>query len=225
MAGFRIIRDHWVYTKALNSDSIVIDLGANTGMFSEMIIKKFNSRCFAVEPNKELFEKISEKKLTKLNFAVTKKDGPIEFYISENHEASSLINNFQNLWEIAEKQTVEGISLYNLLQKLKLVDARIDVLKMDIEGAELDIIEALNYKNSKNIQQITIEFHYWINPESAQRAKQSIKKLLSLDYSAIANTISPSEILFFKKKYLQFNFYQLLLFFIYNKLSFKLYEE
>lgn len=225
LTGFKIIRDHWVYTKKLNNNSVIIDLGANTGMFSEMMINKFKSQCFAVEPNKELFERINNRSLTKLNLAITKKDGPVEFYISENHEASSLINNFQTLWKTEEKQTAEGICLNTLLQRLNFANTKIDVLKMDIEGAELDIIESLNYKNSKNIQQITVEFHYWIHPESLVRTKQSINKLLSLGYSAIANTISPSEILFFKKKYFQFNSYQRVLFYLYNKLSFKLYEK
>lgn len=224
LIGFEIIRDHWLYTKGLNSNSVVIDLGANTGTFSETISRDFKSQCFAIDPNVNLLNSFSNAKITKLNLAVTKMDGPIQFYISENHEASSLINNFQNLWKISEKQMVEGISWNSLLTRLNLNDSKIDVLKMDIEGAELDIIESLDYENSKNIAQITVEFHYWINPNSLERAKQSIKKLLSLKYIAIANKISPSEILFFKEEYRKFNSYQRLLFGLYKKLSFKMYE-
>ncbi len=199
-------------------------MGANTGSFSEIIIKKFKSNCFAIEANVKLFNCIDDRHLTKLNLAVTKKDGPVEFYISQNHEASSLSNSFQNLWKTTEKQTVEGISWNSLRQRLNLDRSEIEVLKMDIEGAELDIIDTLDEENSANVQQITVEFHHWINPDLLERTKQAIKKLLSSGYIAIANKISPSEILFFKK-YFKFNPYQQLLFFIYKKLRFKLYEE
>lgn len=223
LSGFKTIRDHWLYIKDLKDNSIVIDLGANTGTFSKAIIKQFNSKCFAIEPNVKLFNNINTLYLTKLNYAITKEDGPIDFYLSENDEASSLINNFQQLWNVAEKNIVEGISWNSLIKKLKLDDAKIDVLKMDIEGAELDIIESFNAKNLDNIKQITVEFHHRLNPDLHEKTVQAIKKLLSFGFIGYANTISPVEILFLNNKYFKFNFFQKLLLGAYNKLSFSPY--
>lgn len=221
LCGFKIIREHWVYTKELKSGSVIIDLGANTGTFSKEIIKQYSSKCFAIEPNIKLFNSINDRMLTKLNFAVTKNDGPIDFYISENHEASSLNNNFQHLWKVTEKQTVEGISLSSLLKRLSLQNSHIDVLKIDVEGAELDIIESFDEENTKEIQQITIEFHHHLSPLLLERTKQSIKKLLALGYMGVSNTISPTEVLFLKYKYFKFNVFQKVLLIIYKKLSFQ----
>lgn len=223
LSGFKIIREHWLYTKELKSDSVIIDLGANTGTFSQVITTNYNSKCFAIEPNIKLFNSINDSRLTKLNYAVTKNDGLIDFYISENHEASSLQNNFQDLWKVTGKHTVEGISLISLLQKLGLDKFKVDVLKMDVEGAELDIIDSFDEQNSKNIKQVTIEFHHKLNPNLHERTKQAIKKLLSLGFVGISNTISPTEILFLRDEDFDFNSYQHLLLKIYKKLSFSAY--
>ncbi len=223
LSGFKIIRDHWIYTRELSSNSVVIDLGANTGTFSDILINDFQSKCFAVEPNLTLFNNLNNNKLTKVNAAVTKNDGPVEFFISENHEASSINNNFQTLWSVAEKQTIDGISWESLLTKLSLNSSNIEVLKMDVEGAELDIIDTLNGNNTKNVRQVTIEFHHHLNPGLHDRTRQSIKKLLSLGYTGIANSISPTEVLFLKESNYRFTLFQKVMLAMYKQLRFSPY--
>lgn len=219
LGGFKIIRDHWVYVKSLSPSSIVLDIGANTGSFSKSIINMFNSKCYAVEPNKILLVN-HDSKLTILNAAITITDGPVKFFISENPEASSLDQDFQNLWKTDTMQVVEGLSFKTLLNKFQLSKSAIEILKIDIEGAELDLLDNLRENQLKQINQITVEFHHRLNPSLHDRTKFIIKKLMNAGYTIIADAISPSEILFLKAHQYRFTLYQKLLLKLYRKLSY-----
>lgn len=48
-SGLSNLKTHTIYSKILGSDSLVIDLGANVGQFSEAITREFNCRCYAIE--------------------------------------------------------------------------------------------------------------------------------------------------------------------------------
>jgi len=87
-AGIIKVRDHWIYTGNLRSGNIVLDLGANKGLFSKAMHESYGSCCYAVEPNPELYDGIDYEFITKLNSAVTSSNGPVDFYISDNAEAS-----------------------------------------------------------------------------------------------------------------------------------------
>jgi len=187
-AHIKRIGDHWVLVKDLNNQSIIIDLGSNKGVFTKQIQALYQSQCYAIEANADLYELLLEEKITAFNYAVTAANGPIEFYISTNAEASSLINNFENVWGLEKKVTVEGISFQSLLKKLHLENKVIEIVKIDIEGAELELIESLNDDDVKNIKQITIEFHDWINKALHERTVAAIKKLINLGFSAYTDT-------------------------------------
>jgi FkbM family methyltransferase len=201
-AKIRIIREHLVYTEDLNVRSTVIDLGANEAAFSREMHLLFSCKCFAIEPNAFLFDRINEDFIAKFNYAVTAVDGPVDFYISSNKEASSIIDHFENRWGVQEKQTVQGISFSSLVNELDLGGKDIEVLKIDIEGAELDLIDSLTARDVQNVKQITIEFHDWLNKDLSDRTVGAIKKLISFGFDAYTTTPNhdwPVEMLFLNR--------------------------
>lgn len=222
-ASIQKLRDHWVVVKDLNKDSLVIDLGANQGAFSKEIKQLYQCKCYAIEPNPELHKQLVEDKLNAFNYAITSKNGPIEFYISSNPEASSLINNFEDLWGLDKKVTVEGINFQTLLQQLNIDAQIIELLKIDIEGAEIELINSLGYNDVKNIKQITIEFHDWLNKDLHNKTVAAIKKLVSLGFTAYSDTPhhgNAVEMLFLNKRLVDLDFMQQFNLWIFKRFTF-----
>lgn len=223
LAGFRQISGHWIYAPPINNESIVIDLGANKAKFSQEIVKEFNAICYAVEPDIDLYQEINMPGVSPFNYAISKMDGPVPFFKSSNDEASSLIKDFQSNWANKGEYIVEGVTWMFLIQNLSLTDKKISILKVDIEGSELDLIESFTLDNISFVEQITIEFHDWINTSLHERTVNAIQTLTSLQFMAISNTPDhswPIEILFVNKKAIRFNYFKRILLFVYRKLTF-----
>ncbi len=207
----KLINGHYVFVKDLNDNSLVIDLGASNGIFSAEITKLYNNTCYAIEPNVELYKNLNQENIISLNYAISNSDGPIDFYISNNYEASSILNDFENIWKSEKKITVQGITFKSLLDILKIDNKKIDLLKVDIEGAELDLIESLTNNEVKNIKQITIEFHDWLNKNLYDRTVGAITKLISLGFTGYTYGSlyqHPVEMFFLNKKLIDFNIKQ-----------------
>lgn len=204
-AKMKDIRGHLIYINDLGPDSVVIDLGANEANFSKEMHALCGCRCIAIEPNVHLFEQINEEYISKFNYAITASDGPVEFYISNNKEASSIIKDFEDRWGTKEKQIIEGLSFATMKSKLNLGKA-IEVLKIDIEGAELDLIESLNSSDVQNVKQISIEFHDWLDKALHEKTVKAIKKLVSLGFDAYTSAPAhdwPVEMLFLNRDLVQ----------------------
>jgi len=141
--------NHIVDTDRLNENSMVIDAGACKGE----VIQNFPVKChfIAIEPNKENIRKLKElsgfvfsKTLEIVEGALVGKKRMVDFYKVEGRpEWGSMtgINGGQFVYQ------VEGITLNDY--------PRADYIKMDIEGAELEVIQNLPY----NPPQMSIETH------------------------------------------------------------------
>lgn len=149
------IRGHYVWTPPLNGQSVVIDAGAHRGEFSAEIIRRFGCQCHLIEANPFLAENLVVQKAASLTpAALGGRDGKAVFHVRENPEAGSL--GAAGAVALAALE-VETISLPTLMQRVN-VD-HIDLLKLDIEGAEFDLIKETPDETLCSIGQITVEFH------------------------------------------------------------------
>ncbi len=147
----------------IGEKDLVIDIGANNGFFSIFAAKKATSgHVISFEPVPELvnkiktnidLNKISNIKLEQL--AVSNKKGHIEFYISKTH------NGCHSLFKRSasdDKIIINTIKLEDYCFENKI--QKINLLKMDCEGAEYDIFNSLSAKFLKNnIEKISMEYH------------------------------------------------------------------
>src|SRR3954470_14146073 len=168
------VRGHTICPQWLNAQSHVLDFGANEGAFSQEISTRFGCRCYAVEPNPPLFESIpSGPRTSKHNLAIASAGSRLQMYISSNPEASSI-------YPLSEESgattiEVEGVSLEGFIAANHI--PQVDLLKVDIEGAEIAMFDSASDQTLRSIAQITVEFHAWMNRISAEDTRRVISRL------------------------------------------------
>lgn len=167
----------------LDKMQTVFDIGANSGLFSLLAINKGAKKVYAFEPNEESL--INLKSVTKdLNVeivpkAVYTKDEDLKFYIDPNNTTIGSISE-EHIKKInassVEKITVPAISLKTFIKENNI--DKVSMVKMDIEGAEYDVIENLDSDTFDKIDSFLIEFH---NNEN-KRVKIITDKLIEQGY-------------------------------------------
>jgi len=154
--------------KKLPANPVVIDVGANAGLFDVLLLSKINqAQMFAYEPmpaNVEVFQKTIESnpalRLVQLHQAAvtgTEKEY-IELFTedtTDNTVVSSVFANFSGLNN--KKIRVEAKSLTSIIEENKL--RRVDLLKLDCEGSEYDIIYNTDASVLQKVSIMVIEVH------------------------------------------------------------------
>jgi len=133
----------------LKKDDVVVDAGAHIGVFTIIASKLVGDegKVIAFEPDTENYKKLLKNiKLNKLKNVITSKKGlwskKTKLKFSDEHtNASSIFFDKTVTKNIIE---IPVVSLDEELKKLKI--KKLDFIKMDIEGAEIEAI-----KGSKNI--------------------------------------------------------------------------
>ncbi len=182
----REINEKKLYLEILkNKDLVIFDIGSNLGNYSEYISDIFYKREISIhsfEPIKELLksQKIKSGNLIKNNVAVSENNGVIKFYERDISSQSSLYE-FSNLEndKIVKSYDVKTINLIDYMEKHSIKN--IDILKLDVEGKELDIIKSL----AKGFKDIDIKI---IKIESAYRGHNQDSFSNLLEIYAILNS-------------------------------------
>lgn len=159
-AEFASICGHTVLVCGLTSGPRVIDVGANHGEFSRELADRHGGTYTLVEANPQLAAEL-ERTLSfeVVHVAAGADDGTVEFHIAQNDEASSVreLPAASRHAAILERTVmVPQRSLDSLLAKREGV---IDLVKLDIEGAELEVLETVSDEGLARIAQMTVEFH------------------------------------------------------------------
>jgi FkbM family methyltransferase len=162
--------------------NIFIDIGAHIGRYS-ILATKNSSKVFSIEPSKANFQilkkniKINhlDKKIKPIKKGILDKNGFQDLYFYESNEGFSTfdISSKENN-TIRERCKIEKLDF--LVQKLRLNIKEIDLIKIDVEGPELKVlegakkilkrgrpslvIEALSRKKEKELSNFLKKFDY-----------------------------------------------------------------
>lgn len=175
------IRGHHFHAGFIDADSIVIDLGAHVGEFSHKMSDRFGCRCYAIEPVPVLYSQIKATHLIKkFNYAITHSNGPTPLYISKNPEGNSIHQLPLNVTE--GMITIEGVNFETFVKAQNIIS--IDLLKVDIEGAEVELFSSMSDDLICQINQITVEFHDFVKEFhlTTTMIKDIQKRLVSLGF-------------------------------------------
>lgn len=154
--GLRNVSGHTFYAKAIGPSSTVLDFGANLGVFSHHLASQYGCNVVAVEAHPGLCSSIERTvRVRALNYAIADKDGTALFYESCRADAGTTVGPKPN--STGRTVQVEARTLASLMAELGLEE--VDLLKVDIEGAEIQLFESVDECNLNRVKQISVEFH------------------------------------------------------------------
>ncbi len=202
MLGVTNIRGHSFFGERLNPNCVIVDLGANKGDFARQARSRFDAQCIAIEATPALAAALEgdsslpgRAALRVMNCAISNSHDPITFYVSRDHsEKSSIVA--KSAGDDSAPLTVPGKTLDDVIIENKL--SRINLLKVDIEGAELQMIRSLSDDTLAKIDQITIEFHDFTGAISKQDVSRSVRRLESAGFRSINFSVSNKDWLFYR---------------------------
>jgi FkbM family methyltransferase len=142
---------------------IIFDVGANKGEYTKKLIQYYpNSQYYCFEPNKNTYNKLKHnlnkyKNVKLYNLGLGEKEG-IDFLYSPANDLNSTLSSNNNMFNDSFKQKVKNTTIDNFVYE-KNID-RIDFLKIDTEGTEIDILKgAKNSIKNKKVNIIQFEFN------------------------------------------------------------------
>ena len=144
LAGFSSLNEPEVREKMRLKEGIAIDIGANGGMHTIPLAKMLGSsgEVIAIEPEpnniiilKKNIKLNDLRNVTVINKACFSKTGKMKLYLDEfgGSGTHSLIK------KQSKKINVETDTLDNILKNLKIKN--VDLIKIDVEGAETDVLK------------------------------------------------------------------------------------
>jgi len=161
-------------THNLNKESVVVDVGGFTGTWAEKIIAKYDPKFFILEPVKS-FQNVLDTKFSNNPKVKIIKHGlgaPGDFRISLSGDASSIFNAANE----TASETISILSFDDFILKNSIES--IDLLQINIEGAEYDLLDQILASSFlTNIKKIQVQFH--LNVGNAVEKRDSIRTRFS----------------------------------------------
>lgn len=171
------------YLQNQNGKKVVfVDCGAHAGVFSDVALA-CGGICYAFEPNKYLYAFLRDlykgnEKLILSNQAVSNKNGKTTFYTYASNAVSDGAGIMRN--NLGVGYEVEMLDFYEFLKDIIQKHHKISLIKIDIEGAEFDVLDSLiEQKLYENVEYIMVETHerFFENPkEKIENLKSKITK-------------------------------------------------
>jgi FkbM family methyltransferase len=175
-----IVYNHSLVPSLIGGDW-VIDCGANRGDFSHWATEHTSAKVIAYEPDPRLFARLPpHDRVTYFNLALAAAEGEAELFLGDEL-CSSLVHAERGDAKVVRVKTVE------LERHLESCDVGIiGLLKLDIEGAELDVLPRLSPELLQRVKQITCEFHDFLDPTSLPKVREVIAHLERQEFFAIS---------------------------------------
>ncbi|HIM21337.1 MAG TPA: FkbM family methyltransferase [Gammaproteobacteria bacterium] len=177
--------DHgWVVDESLlNRESVIYSVGVGSNIdFDLELINSFGATVHAFDPTPRSIEWVKGQQLPKHfifhPFGLSAENGHMDFFPPS--KASS--THFSPIDRYGDTNNVVRAPVKDIdTIASELNHKEVDLLKMDIEGAEYEVIEALP-KNRVAINQILIEFHHMYKGIPISKTVDAISTLSNLGF-------------------------------------------
>jgi len=145
--------------KGIDTSGVVVDAGANVGFFT--LYSKYNGakRIYSIEPDPLPYFYLeknfkNDKEVILLNKALSDVEDFISFDMSLGGSVASTMSKY-SVYDYKETSLVQSITVNTILR----LEEKINLLKLDIEGAEFDVLKYMSKYEFNRIDQMFIEFH------------------------------------------------------------------
>jgi len=162
------------YGNDIGDNSVIIDIGANIGVFSLFASQSKNTTIYAYEPMPENYDLLKEnirlnkleKNILPFNLAIGARAEKRKFYLGScpSHSFSPISESpFNALYGDHTQEEKQKFIETNCIPLKDVFDKnnieRCDLLKTDCEGAEFEILYNLPDEYFKRIKKIRLEYH------------------------------------------------------------------
>jgi FkbM family methyltransferase len=202
--GIQRFKEHSFFGTLLARPAAVADFGAHRGEFFTALKSEYSiSRALLVEANPALAKSLKEtfgNEADVVHAALVggNKKGPIIFTRSSNPESSSIFREWAAAYGVADQVDVPAVDLGKALREL---GGRVDLVKFDVEGAEVDILQTASASDLASCGQLTVEFHDKRPPITRGDVDRVCKRLRSKGYGVVkANWPHVDDVLFVNLK-------------------------
>ncbi len=152
-----------IFKKVVKAGDIIVDMGANIGYFTLLAARLTgkDGKVYAFEPEPHNFALLSRNielngydNVVAMQKAVSDKNGKIKLFVNKNDTGAHSLYQPENAGESIE---IEAVTMDDFF---KDKNRHVDVIKMDIEGAELDAFAGLQQIIRENTGlKMFVEFH------------------------------------------------------------------
>ncbi len=157
---------NYLFVNSFNEKSVILDVGCGKDAdFSRYIMEHYGAKTIGVDPtikHKPFLMKLSKEtnnQFRHLPLLVSSTNKEILFNESDQNESGSILNDHINVKnDVIKKYAVKSVTLSNLLKSVNLKNA--DYIKLDLEGAEYELLLKTPVKTLSLFNQIFIEFHH-----------------------------------------------------------------
>lgn len=188
-----------VVTTSIDTHSIVYSFGVGEeASFDTALIEKFNLTIHAFDPTPKSIEWVKRQgfsdRFVMHDYGIAAIDGNVSFSPPENpdHVSHTLLDRPSTK---AKAISVPVKRLSTIMKELG--HDQIDILKMDIEGAEYDVIKDISKSGIRPLQ-ILVEFHHRFPGVGVKRSKEAIDRLRSMGYQLFSVSTTNEEFCFIR---------------------------
>ncbi|TRX51650.1 FkbM family methyltransferase [Fulvivirga sp. M361] len=197
--GFFVIPD------LIHSNSIIYSFGIGKDIsFDSEIIEKHGCEVFGFDPTPKSIKWCQEQVLPKNfhlhEYGIASETGLASFYLpqNKNHISGSIVYN--NNVSPNDFISVDMKAFKDIATELN--HDKVDLVKIDIEGAEYDVLDNI-LQSSIVINQLVIEFHERFFKDGKDKTIKSINTLNKKGYEVFAVSDSFEEVSFVRTKALK----------------------
>jgi len=144
-------------------------------------------------------EIVASDRIDKFHYAISGSDGHVEFSTVEGYKHRGTLVLPVDATSTA---VVQSKSLETFFKEIDVDE--VDLLKIDIEGAEIEMFRSTTDETLSKIKQITIEFHDFIDPSTKSDVDGIIHRLETLGFLSISfNRKNRCDVLFLNSRYIK----------------------
>lgn len=156
--------DYERYDCYIKEDDVVLDLGANIGVFAHRAIQRGASKVICFEPMSNTFNclvrNLDSRCIAHKN--AVGGDNKIEtftIHTSHNNTGGATTLAQDKLMDTHSEIHSEKVFVVGINEVFKAYDNTIDFMKIDIEGGEVEVLESITDENLQSIRCLAAEFH------------------------------------------------------------------
>ncbi len=158
----------------LTEDSVIMDLGGFNGDWTANMVNKYNCTSHIFEPVEHLIKGIAsrfagDKRVKCYDVAVGNEKKKCKIYHGEDETSLFSLGSEENF------DTIKMVEVEDVFNKIGL--DFVDVIKLNIEGGEFDLLDAIIAKNIQpKLGNLQIQFHK-VADDSIERRESICKEL------------------------------------------------